>query len=57
MSIPPVVALEIGSSKVIALIGEMQEDYHIMITGRGEHSSAGIRKGEVFNFENAVVCV
>jgi len=57
MAIPPVAALEIGTSKVIALIGELREDGSVMITGMGEHPSVGVRKGEISDLENAVVCV
>jgi len=57
MAMPPVVALEIGTSKVIALVGEMREDGYVMVTGMGEHPSAGLRKGEIIDLENAVVCV
>lgn len=57
MPLPPIVALEIGTSKVIALVGEMREDGHIMITGMGEHPATGVRKGEIIDLENAVVCV
>lgn len=57
MALPPVVALEIGTSKVIALVGEMREDGHVMITGMGEHPSAGVRKGEIIDLENVVICV
>jgi len=57
MPVPPVVALEIGTSKVIALVGELREDNHIMITGIGEYPSTGVRKGEIIDLENAAVCV
>ncbi|MBN1558299.1 MAG: cell division protein FtsA [Lentisphaerae bacterium] len=56
MPVPPVVALEIGSTKVIALVGERRDDGHIMITGMGEGPSTGVRKGEIIDFDNAVVC-
>ncbi len=52
----PVAALEIGTSKVIAMVGEMREDGTVMITGVGEHQSSGVRKGEIVDFENIVVC-
>lgn len=52
----PVVALEISTSKVVALVGEKREDGHIMITGMGEYPSSGLRKAEVVDYENAVVC-
>jgi cell division protein FtsA len=57
MPLPPIVALEIGTSKVVALVGEMREDGHVMITGIGEHQSAGVRKGEIVDIEHAMVCV
>ena len=57
MALPPIVALEIGTSKVVALVGEMREEGHVMITGRGERPSAGVRKGEIIDLENAVICV
>ncbi len=52
----PVAALEIGTTKIIAMVGEMREDGTVMITGVGEHTSTGIRKGEVIDLENAVTC-
>lgn len=52
----PVVALEIGTSKTVALVGEMREDGSLMITGRGEHPSTGLRKGEIIDPEGAVNC-
>jgi cell division protein FtsA len=53
---PPIVALEIGSTKVVALVGEEREDGSLMITGMGEGPSTGVRKGELIDFDNAVVC-
>ncbi len=52
----PVAALEIGTSKVIAMVGEMREDGTVMITGVGEHKSTGVRKGEIVDFDNAASC-
>lgn len=57
MGLAPIVALEIGTSKIMALVGELREDNHIVITGMGEHTSAGVRKGEMVDFENARICV
>lgn len=57
MALPPVVAIEIGTTKVVALVGEMRDDGHIIISGIGEHSSSGIRKGEVTDIDHALVCV
>lgn len=57
MAVPPVVGLEIGTSKVVALVGEVRDDGHVMITGMGEHPSTGVRKSEIIDLENAAVCV
>ncbi|MEI6972356.1 MAG: cell division protein FtsA [bacterium] len=57
MALPPVVAVEIGTVKVVALVGERREDGGIAIIGMGEHSSRGVRKGEVVDLDNAVACV
>lgn len=57
MAVPPIVALEIGTTKVVALVGELREGGHVMITGMGKHPSAGVRKGEIIDLENAGVCV
>jgi cell division protein FtsA len=57
MALPPVVALELGTSKVCALVGEAREDGNIMITGIGQCPSCGIRKGMLVDLENAEMCV
>ncbi len=53
----PVVGLEIGTSKVVALVGDMQDDHTIAVLGKGESSSAGVRKSEIINMEVAVPCI
>ena len=53
MAPSPIVAVEIGTSKVVALVGERREDDCLMISGVGEHPSSGLRKAEVINLENA----
>lgn len=57
MALAPVVALEIGTSKVRALVGEDREDGYLMITGIGECAARGVRKGEITDFDNALSCV
>jgi cell division protein FtsA len=53
----PVVALEIGTSKIVALVGEMRGDGHVVIAGMGEQASAGVRKGEVVDLDHVQTCV
>lgn len=47
MSDEPIVALEIGTSKVCAMVGESHRDDSIMITGVGRCVSFGVRKGVI----------
>lgn len=53
----PVAALEIGTSKICALVGEPREDGNIMITGMGSCPSCGVRKGIIVDLEKATDCV
>ncbi|MGH7794739.1 MAG: cell division protein FtsA [Candidatus Binatia bacterium] len=48
-----VVGLDIGTSKVCAVIGEMSEQ-GVEIIGVGSHPSQGLRKGMVINIEGTV---
>lgn len=57
MSKTPIAALEIGTSKVCALVGEAREDGNIMITGMGGCPSCGVRKGVIVDLEKAADCV
>lgn len=57
MTLIPVIGLELGSSKVVALVGRMRADGQIMIAGIGEQPSSGIRKGEVTDLQQAADCV
>jgi cell division protein FtsA len=51
-----VVGLDIGTSKVCAIVGEMTEK-GVEITGVGSHPSQGLRKGVVINIESTVSSV
>lgn len=57
MPTTPIVGLEIGTSKVVAIVGEAREDGHIMISGIGECPSSGVRKGQIIDASNASMCV
>ena len=48
-----IVGLDIGTTKVCAIVGEMTED-GIDIIGIGSHPSKGLRKGVVINIESTV---
>ena len=48
-----VVGLDIGTSKVCAVVGEMTE-HGVEIIGIGSHPSQGLRKGVVINIEATV---
>ena len=49
-----IVGLEVGTSKVCAVVGEVLEDGNLMIIGVGQAASEGVRKGEIVNVEAAV---
>jgi len=52
-----VVALDIGTSKVVALVAELRPDGTIDILGMGGHESKGLKKGVVVNIESTVNAV
>ena len=49
-----IVALDIGTSKVVAIVGELTSDGNIEIVGIGSHPSKGMKKGVVVNIESTV---
>lgn len=48
------VGLDIGTSKIVALIGQMTSDEQIEIIGMGSHSSRGLKRGVVVNIDATV---
>lgn len=52
-----ITALEIGTSTVKVLLGEVREDGGLMVAGIGEAESRGVRKGEIVEFELALNAV
>ncbi|MEX1074238.1 MAG: cell division protein FtsA [Burkholderiales bacterium] len=52
-----VVALDIGTSKVAALVAELRADGSLEILGMGGHESKGLKKGVVVNIESTVNAV
>jgi cell division protein FtsA len=51
------VGLEIGTSKVCAVVGETRRDGTVKIMGVGHAPSRGVRKGEIVDFDTAAKCV
>ena len=49
-----IVGLDIGTSKVVAIVGEIGPDGGIEIIGIGSHPSKGLKKGVVVNIESTV---
>ena len=49
-----IVGLDIGTSKVVAIVGEIKEGHKIEIIGIGSHPSRGIKRGVVVNIESTV---
>ncbi|MEH6564179.1 MAG: cell division protein FtsA [Halopseudomonas sp.] len=49
-----IVGLDIGTSKVVALVGEIGADGQLEIVGIGSHPSRGLKKGVVVNIESTV---
>ena len=49
-----IVGLDIGTSKVVAIVGEVAEDGMLEVIGIGSHPSRGLKKGVVVNIESTV---
>ncbi|HND14377.1 MAG TPA: cell division protein FtsA, partial [Pseudomonadales bacterium] len=54
MSGKMIVGLDIGTSKVVAMVGEVAADGSLKIVGLGSHPSRGLKKGVVVNIESTV---
>src|SRR5262245_57758797 len=52
-----VVGLDIGTSKVVALVAELAPDGAMEVLGMGNHESKGLKKGVVVNIESTVSAV
>ena len=57
MSIEPIVAVELGTTRVRVFVGEARDDGGLMITAVGDCASSGMRKGELFHAESAQECL
>ena len=48
------VGLDIGTSKVVAIVGEVSSENEVEVIGIGSHPSRGLKKGVVVNIESTV---
>jgi cell division protein FtsA len=48
------VGLDIGTSKIVAIVAEVKEEGGLEIIGMGSHPSRGLKKGVVVNIESTV---
>ncbi len=52
-----IVGLDIGTSKVVAVVGEVDHDGSLEIVGIGSHPSKGMKKGVVVDIESTVTAI
>ncbi len=51
------VALDVGTSKVVALIGEVTRENGVTVIGKGSVASSGLKKGVVINIDQTVTSI
>lgn len=54
---PVITALDIGTSKVAALIAEFNENGQVQVLGMGVAPSRGLKKGVIVNIENTIQAI
>lgn len=52
-----IVGLDIGTSKIVAIVAELQADNSLEVVGLGQHKSRGLRKGVVVDIDLTVQSV
>ena len=52
-----IVGLDIGTSKVVAIVAQMHPDGHYEVVGLGQHEARGLKKGVVVNIESTVASI
>ncbi len=52
-----IVGLDIGTSKIVAIVGEITQEGRLEIVGMGSHPSRGLKKGVVVNIESTVSAI
>lgn len=51
------VGIDIGTSKVVTLVGELSSDGTLNVIGYGSHPSQGLKRGVVVNIESTVLSI
>lgn len=49
-----IVGLDIGTSKIVAIVAELQPEGSLRVIGLGQHASRGMKKGMVVNIDSTV---
>jgi len=49
-----IVGLDIGTSKIVAIVAELQPEGTLKVIGLGQHTSRGLKKGVVINIESTM---
>ncbi len=52
-----IIGLDIGTSKIVAIVAELQLDGSLKVIGLGQHISRGLKKGVVVNIDSTVNAV
>jgi cell division protein FtsA len=52
-----IVALDVGTSKIVVIVAELQSDGILKIIGLGQHVSKGLKKGVVINIESTMQAI
>jgi cell division protein FtsA len=51
------VGLDIGTSKIVAIVGEVNDNNTLEVIGFGQHPSRGMKRGIIVNIESTVVAI
>lgn len=57
MDLPPIAAVEVGTTRTRVMVGEIRSDDHLQVIGLGECPSRGMRKGEIIDMDAALSCL
>ena len=52
-----IVGLDIGTSKIVAIVAEIDADGNVELVGMGSHPSQGLKKGVVINIDSTVTAI